>query len=134
MKSLLLIFFFAAGFAVSGVNAQNCTPKQIAECKMAPCASACKGSAASVNVQPVGVAALASFTPEAISTSCLPANASEKEIKACQAKCASASNSNAPGTSVAGTQQGCSPAPAGQVKATSVASPSIAPTSKPVKQ
>ena len=134
MKSLLLIFFFAAGFVVTEASAQNCTPKQVAECKMAPCASACKGSAAAVNVQPVGVAALASFTPEAITTACAPGNVSDKDMKACQAKCAGASKSNAHGTSVAGTQQGCSPAPGGQVKGTSVASPSIAPASKPVKQ
>lgn len=134
MKNLLIIFFFTAGFAVSGANAQNCTPKQVAECKMAPCASACKGSAASASVQPVGVAALASFTPEAMTTSCLPANASENEIKACQAKCSGASASNGIMSSPVAAPQGCTPAPASQPKAASVANPTPAPVAKSAKQ
>ena len=134
MKNLLMVFFFAACFAVTGANAQNCTPKQVAECKMAPCVSACKGSAAAATTQPVGVAALASFTPEAITASCLPANASEKEIKACQAKCTGTSTNTAFMSTPGATHQGCTPAPACQGKATAVANPTPAPAAKSAKQ
>jgi hypothetical protein len=134
MKNLLMIFFFVAGIAVSTANAQNCTPKQVAECKMAPCASACKGSTASASVQPVGVVALASFTPEAISASCLPANASEKDIKACQAKCTGNTASLMPGGTSVSAPQGCTPAPASQVKVASQASPAPVCAAKPIKQ
>ena len=128
-----MIFFFAAGLAITSADAQNCTPKP-ADCVMAPCASACKGSAAAVNVQPVGVASLASFSPEAITAACAPEKMSNKDIKACQALCTGKTASPAPvGTSVS-APQACKPAPANQVKVASLATPTPACTSKLIKQ
>ena len=133
MKNLLMILFFTAGFALTSANAQTCTPKS-PECKMAPCASACKGSAAAVNVQPVGVAALASFSPEAITSACTSEKVAAKDMKACQAKCSGTSTNTAFMSSSVAPQQGCTPSPTCQPKATSVANPTQAPSIKSSKQ
>ena len=135
MKNVLMIFFFAAGFAISSADAQKCTPCP-PECVMAPCASACKGSAgaAAVNVKPEGVASFASFSPEAITAACSAEKMSGKDMKACEAKCTGNKSTLIPGGTSVSAPQGCTPAPVCQGKGASVASPAPASAPKPIKQ
>ena len=133
MKNVLMIFFFAAGFAITSVDAQNCTPCP-PECKMAPCASACKGNAAAVNVKPEGVASFASFSPEAITAACNAEKMSGKDMKACEAKCTGNKSTLIPGGTSVSAPQGCTPAPACQAKGATVSSPAPACAAKPIKQ
>ena len=90
MKQVLLILLLLSGFAMSKSAAQaNCKPANCQPCPPGCCIVNCcpsKGSAASLNNQPVDVA-FASLLIEDASHDKKACTMSRKEIKACVAAC-----------------------------------------------
>jgi len=93
MKNVFLMLILFGGFAISGLQAQNCHP-----CPPCPaCPKGCcafgsnKAASASAQIMPATLDIFAAYSPEAKS-SCQSGNTvANKEMKACQPSCTSGS-------------------------------------------
>jgi len=96
MKNVFLILMLFGGFAISGLQAQNCQP-----CPPCPaCPKGCcafgsnKAASASAQLMPATLDIIGAYAPEAKATCQGGTKVASKEMKACQPSCTSGSTAS----------------------------------------